>query len=303
MAIAGLIVTILIAVGTWAVTQTQARRAARRTMRVNYLLDAYRRLDRASNCPLVPATAQDIEAAISDIILLGSPTQARLADEFVRTFAAENVAEAIPLLQDLRASLRRELLLEELPQSSYITLRMNFDNEPVSGSARIWRETIQATRHALSTELANQGLPADFATFPNEMAQLANTASPSAAIAESTQRLEHALRQLLTGASTEDLTALNRPQLTNRVLQLKLIDPQLADSLDGLSVMRHLAATDQDRLTHDRATEYADLSAALLYLLNHARAPATPDANNRQTPSPPPDHGRNRVTARLRRQE
>lgn len=121
--------TVLIAAGTWIVTQAQARRAARRDMRVTYLLDAYRRLDRASNRPLTPTSAHDIEAAISDIILLGTATQVSLADEFARAFAAEHSAEAIALLQDLRTSLRRELLLEELPDSRYITLRINVESD------------------------------------------------------------------------------------------------------------------------------------------------------------------------------
>ena len=86
--------TVLIAAGTWIVTQAQARRAARRDMRVTYLLDAYRRLDRASNRPLAPTSAHDIEAAISDIILLGTATQVSLADEFARAFAAEHSAES-----------------------------------------------------------------------------------------------------------------------------------------------------------------------------------------------------------------
>ena len=80
MAALAIITTALIALATWFVTQAQARRATRRNMRINYLLDAYRRLDGASNRQLTEATARDLEAAISDIILLGSPHQARLAE-------------------------------------------------------------------------------------------------------------------------------------------------------------------------------------------------------------------------------
>jgi len=56
-------------------------------MRITYLLDAYRRLDRATSRVLSLGAAQDFEAAISDIILLGSAQQVRLAAEFGRAFA------------------------------------------------------------------------------------------------------------------------------------------------------------------------------------------------------------------------
>jgi hypothetical protein len=41
-----LIVTAVLAVAGWLVSQEQARRATRRNMRTNYLLDTYRRLDK-----------------------------------------------------------------------------------------------------------------------------------------------------------------------------------------------------------------------------------------------------------------
>lgn len=45
------------------------------------------------------------------------------------------------------------------------------------------------------------------------------------------------------------------PQLASRALQLGLIDAKLADSINGLSVMRMLAAMDQHELTEQRALE------------------------------------------------
>src|ERR1700689_10167 len=107
----GWAVTVAIAIGGWLVSQRQARRATRSNMRINYLLDAYRRLAKASNRPLDATSASDIEAAISDIFLLGTPTQARLAAELGRAFADSGNADAKDLLMDLRTSLRDELQL------------------------------------------------------------------------------------------------------------------------------------------------------------------------------------------------
>lgn len=266
----GWAITVTLGTGGWLVNQAQARHATRRNMRIDYLLDAYRRLDRAANRPLTATTAQDIEAAVSDMMLLGTPKQAKLADQFARTFTADGAAEARPLLVDLRASLRRELRLEELPPT-YSSLRVTAHGDSLLDHARVWRETSQITRRSVDTELASQEMPADYAAaFPAEMAELAVTASPSAAVAASYQRVERALRELLAGTTTEDFSALNLAQLANRALELKLIDPQLADTLNGLSVMRLLAAMDQERTDLSRATEFSGLAAAALYLLDIA---------------------------------
>jgi hypothetical protein len=86
-------------------------------MRVSYLLEAYRRLERASNRSLSDASAEQLEAAISDVMLLGSPEQVALAVNLARGFSTERAADAQPLLLALRESLRAELLLGALPES------------------------------------------------------------------------------------------------------------------------------------------------------------------------------------------
>jgi len=55
------------------------------------------------------------------------------------------------LLMDLRASLRRELRLEDLPPA-YLTLRITTDGQAVADQARIWHDTSQAARQSASTE-------------------------------------------------------------------------------------------------------------------------------------------------------
>lgn len=53
----------------------------------------------------------------------------------------------------MRTSLRNELLLGELPQSAYVSLRISAEGETVSGSARVWRETIESTRRSVAEDL------------------------------------------------------------------------------------------------------------------------------------------------------
>ncbi len=270
MAALAIIASVLIAVASWFVSQAQARQATRRNMRIDYLFDAYRRLDRASNGRLSQGSARDLEAAVSDIMLLGSPRQAGLAEEFARTFAAKGDADAGPLLQGLRDSLRGELLLERLPSGSYVSLRIDTSGDSVSDHARIWRETVQTARRSLDTELGEEHSPEGLGVVPAEGADLAGSLSPSAAIVASAQQVESELRALLADSTTDDLSGLNLAQLANRALQLGLIDSNLADSLNGLSVMRILAAMDRDRLTVSRAAEFTSLSTAVVYLLRLA---------------------------------
>jgi N-acyl-L-homoserine lactone synthetase len=271
VAVVAVIVTAAIAVAGWLVSQAQARRATRRNMRVSYLLDAYRRLERASNRPLVPEIAAELEAAIGDVMLLGSPEQATLAADFARRFVAEHVADTQPLLLALRDSLRNELLLGELPPSAYVSLRISPGGDTASDEARVWRDVVKTTQRSLQPELA--AVP-----FPLALAELALNSSPSAAVAVSAVQIERMLRELLEGSSAEGIHGLPMPQLASRALQLGLIDARLADSINGLSTMRILAAMDQDRLTEQRAAEFTSLAAAIEYLLGLALRASKPPA-------------------------
>jgi hypothetical protein len=266
-----LVLTVAVAVAGWLVSQAQARRATRRNMRINYLLDAYRRLDRASNRPLIAEISGELEAAISDVMLLGSPDQAKLAADFARAFAAEHEADAQPLL--LRDSLRRELLLGELPASSYVSLRVSTQGDTASATAHVWRETTDSTRRSVESELAEVGTARYKDPEPapgGQMPEPAPGISPSQAVATSAGQVERLLRTLLADHGSEDTSSLNMQQLASRALQSALIDAQLSDSINGLGVMRLLAAMDQDRLTPDRAAEFVTLSTAISYLIERA---------------------------------
>jgi hypothetical protein len=243
-------------------------------MQISYLLDAYRRLERASNRPLTPGISSELEGAVSDVILLGSTEEAALAVEFCTRFAEDHAADAQPLLLALRASLRRELLIGELPSEAYVSLRIGDHGDSAVESARIWHATVESTRQVV---LDAEGIdPATLDRAGRLESVAASGISPNAVVAQSAARVEHLLRELLAGTTAEDARKLPMPQLASRALQLGRIDAKLADSINGLSVMRILAAMDQDRLTGRRAAEFASLGQAVEYLLQVALRTSRP---------------------------
>ena len=106
--------------GWWIAHHFSARRDLtneRRKLRVTYLLEAYRRLENASNRTDMPPHWASFESAIADIQLLGSPHQVTLARQFARAMARDKTAPLDDLIFDLRRSLRNELELEPVLES------------------------------------------------------------------------------------------------------------------------------------------------------------------------------------------
>lgn len=93
-----IVVGVLVAVAGWLLNAFFARRAIRRNMRIEYLIAAYRQLEHASNRQMTEVHEADLEAAISDIQLLGSAHQVEMATTFARRFAADQRADTEPLL-------------------------------------------------------------------------------------------------------------------------------------------------------------------------------------------------------------
>ncbi len=108
---------------------TRDQLAKRRELRLQFLIDAYRRLEFVSNRPLSPGTSEEFERAIADIQLFGSPSQVALARQFALEFARDGTAPLDPLLSTLRQDLRQELLLEKVPERiTYLRLTFDHDN-------------------------------------------------------------------------------------------------------------------------------------------------------------------------------
>jgi hypothetical protein len=112
-----------VAIAGWWVVNIQQRRAVRRNMRIEYLLNAYRQLERVTNREPTREHGRPIEEAVADVYLLGTPKQVKLARDFASTFAEAGEASLVNLLMDLRKSLRRELLLEA-DESDSVSLRI-----------------------------------------------------------------------------------------------------------------------------------------------------------------------------------
>lgn len=117
---AQLAVTLIVAVlGGWFghyLSIHRERAGERRKLRVSYLLEAYRRLEGASNRNDSKRYRPDLESAIADIQLLGSPHQVSLATQFAIEMAKARTSSLDDLLFDLRQSLRTELELEPVSE-------------------------------------------------------------------------------------------------------------------------------------------------------------------------------------------
>jgi hypothetical protein len=116
-------VVAVVAIAGWWVVNAQQRRAVRRNMRIEYLLSAYRQLERVTNREPTKEHGRAIEEAVADVYLLGTPKQVELVADFAKNFAQAGGADLNNLLMDLRKSLRRELLLED-DDSNSVSLRI-----------------------------------------------------------------------------------------------------------------------------------------------------------------------------------
>jgi len=112
------------AVGWWMAYYFSKRRDIendRPKLRTEYLLEAYRKLQNSSHRVGNEKVYNDaLESAISDIQLLGSARQSKLAAQFSLDMAEEGVAYMDDLLLDLRNELRKELNLEPLSNPSRV---------------------------------------------------------------------------------------------------------------------------------------------------------------------------------------
>jgi hypothetical protein len=109
-----MLLPVLLAVAGWIVGHwLNARRDLankRRELRVRYLVDAWRSIEKAANRADRDAT-RGLEEALADVQLFGTSEQAAAAAATAREMAGTGVASVSKLLEELRADLRRELYL------------------------------------------------------------------------------------------------------------------------------------------------------------------------------------------------
>lgn len=97
--------------------QTRRQRENRQeTERLKSLVAAYRTMA-GSFSPAEPGDREQLEAALSDIILFGSLRQVELASTCVRALGTDVPVDYQELIVDLRATLREQLGLDAIPDT------------------------------------------------------------------------------------------------------------------------------------------------------------------------------------------
>lgn len=88
--------------------------AKRRDLRVQYLIEAYRKLENnAGRINALPEVRRAFESAVADIQLLGTRSQIDALLEFLQQFKDNPNGNIDPVLKLLRDDLRKELNLEK----------------------------------------------------------------------------------------------------------------------------------------------------------------------------------------------
>jgi hypothetical protein len=104
-----IILTATLAVAGWYVVHrlslNRDEANKRRELRVQYLLEAYRKLENGSNRQNLEEYARSLESALADVQLLGTEHQVLLAHEFAVAMAKDGTASLDSLIADLRSEL------------------------------------------------------------------------------------------------------------------------------------------------------------------------------------------------------
>lgn len=275
---------VAVAVVGWLVNEYFSRRAARRNLRIEYLLSAFRRLEYASNRRMTLAHQAAVEEAVSDIQLLGSPDQVRQAIEFAQEFAGNQQADTEPLLLDLRASLRKELQLEAVPPKR-VWLRFDNSSEQPSGPAvgegalTKWEQeslAVEANIRAAVPSLPPVAIGPEarpgrdgLTGFAVEMLEVSERSSPIGALAACERRLATELRDMLTEDGAEDIERLGPAEMAFLAHERGLIAEATRDGVKGLEVMHSMALLDEGgrRLTDREVRQFIGLTDGLLLAL------------------------------------
>lgn len=112
-----LLITAVVTIFGWYIVHLFAakrdRKNKQRELRVNYLIEAWRKLEYSANRKNVDMT-EYIEKPIADIQLFGTKKQVELSIKIAHELAEQQESSLIDLLTELRKDLRRELDLEQL---------------------------------------------------------------------------------------------------------------------------------------------------------------------------------------------
>lgn len=92
-----------------AFTLWRDRQNRRQEQRIDYLVTVYRAFSKANHHPHLYEVAEELEQAVADVQLFGTPKQVALARQFATDLGETQTAAMDDLLMELRDSLRAEL--------------------------------------------------------------------------------------------------------------------------------------------------------------------------------------------------
>jgi hypothetical protein len=95
-------------IGHW-LTYRREKKSRLQQQRIQYLIDAYRAFARANHHPRLYEVADDLEQAVADIQLLGSPELIELVQKFAHELGTKQEASLDDVLMTIRKNLRSEL--------------------------------------------------------------------------------------------------------------------------------------------------------------------------------------------------
>ena len=115
-----IIVTTLVAFAGWYLVHylnsERDLQNKRRQLRITYLLDAYRRLERAGNRKNYKDYSVILEETLADIQLLGTAEQVLLAQKVIKDLENAQSASLNQLLNEIRDDLRNELQIGKVSE-------------------------------------------------------------------------------------------------------------------------------------------------------------------------------------------
>lgn len=107
----------------------------RREQRISYLVGAFRLLAKANHHPRLYEIAGEVQQAVADIQLFGTPKQVAMAREFAMELGTKQAADIDGLLVALRDDLRAELGAEVIPDG-FVWLRIDRKGDPSEAPER-----------------------------------------------------------------------------------------------------------------------------------------------------------------------
>lgn len=99
-----------------------------------------------------------------------------------------------------------------------------------------------------------------------DLSPLAET-HPGAAVLDAAARVEGALRARFEAAEMDVPPSRGMRDLARRGVDAGLIDAETARTIDGLAILRNLAAHGRDEVSPERAREFLTLAEAVIYQL------------------------------------